>query len=75
MIRTRVGQDTIKQEITLNDPMTWTSPWTVAIYLKQSQDPLFEYACHEGHYAMVGILAGARAEENAATEAANEVSR
>ena len=74
---TRVDPDTIKQEITLNDPLTWTSPWTVVIYLRQSQDQLFEYACHEGNYAMVGILAGARAEEqeHAAAEAANEVSR
>ena len=40
------------------------------ILLKQTQDPLFEYACHEGNYAMPGILAGARAEE--AESAASE---
>ena len=39
---TRVGPDTIKQEITLEDPATWTSPWTVIIYLKRSSDQLFE---------------------------------
>ncbi|MCE2543371.1 MAG: hypothetical protein J4F30_08055 [Acidobacteria bacterium] len=60
---TRVAPDTIQHEITLDDPTTWTQPWTVMILLKQSQDALFEYACHEGNYAMPGILAGARAEE------------
>ena len=67
---TRLGPQTVKQEITLDDAATWTRPWTVVIYLKESQDQLFEYACHEGNYAMVGILGGARAEE-----AAKEVSR
>ena len=60
---TRVAPDTIQHEITLDDPTTWTQPWTVMILLRQSQDALFEYACHEGNYAMPGILAGARAEE------------
>ena len=60
---TRIAPDTIRHEITLDDPTTWTRPWTVMLLLKQTQDPLFEYACHEGNYAMPGILAGARAEE------------
>jgi hypothetical protein len=46
--------------------MTWAEPWTVRILLSQTQDPIFEYACHEGNYALHGILAGARAEERAA---------
>ena len=58
----------LRQEITLNDPDTWTQPWTVELLLDSSEDPLFEYACHEGNYAMPGILAGARAEERAAAE-------
>ena len=66
---TRIAPDTIRHEITLDDPTTWTRPWTVMILLKQTEDPLFEYACHEGNYAMPGILAGARAEE---AEAASE---
>ena len=49
--------------MTFDDPTTWTQPWTVVILLKQSEDTLFEYACHEGNYAMHGILAGARVEE------------
>tara|TARA_B100001123_G_scaffold401666_1_gene488622 strand:+ start:34105 stop:35076 length:972 start_codon:yes stop_codon:yes gene_type:complete len=60
---TRVGPDTLKQEVTFDDPTVWTSPWTVEIFMKRTEDPLFEYACHEGNYAMEGILAGARLEE------------
>ena len=60
---TRVAPDTVRHEVTFDDPTTWTQPWTVMILLKQSQDTLFEYACHEGNYAMHGILAGARVEE------------
>jgi hypothetical protein len=65
---TRVG-DTINYEATLDDPTTWTRPWTLGLPL--TKDPegsvgIFEYACHEGNYGMVGILAGARAEEKAA---------
>ena len=60
---TRVAPDTVRHEVTFDDPTTWTRPWTVMILLKQSQDTLFEYACHEGNYAMHGILAGARVEE------------
>jgi hypothetical protein len=62
----RSGPETLKYEITINDPGTWTKPWTLMIPLKRSSDPLFEYACHEGNYGMEGILAGARKEEKAA---------
>ena len=60
---TRVGPDTVQHEVTLNDPATWTEPWTVLLVLKSTQDPIFEYACHEGNYAMPSILGGARLEE------------
>jgi hypothetical protein len=70
---TRVDPDTIEYEITLNDPTTWTKPWTAVIPLKKSQDRIYEYACHEGNYdVMHGVLAGARAEEKAAEEAAKK---
>ncbi len=51
--------------VTYDDPDTWERPWTLMIPLRRSsaEDALFEYACHEGNYAMEGILAGARAEE------------
>ena len=60
---TRVDADTIRYEATIEDPATWTRPWTVRMPLRKSGGPLFEYACHEGNYAMFNTLAGARAEE------------
>ena len=63
---TRLAPDVLRQELTLTDPDTWESPWTIELLLDKSQDAIFEYACHEGNYAMPGILGGARAEERAA---------
>ena len=63
---TRVAADTIIYEMTLEDATTWTRPWTARISMTRSDAPLFEYACHEGNYAMVNVLAGARAEEQVA---------
>ena len=60
---TRVGPDTIRWNVTYDDPATWTQPWTAMIALHKSNGAIFEYACHEGNYAMEGILAGARAQE------------
>lgn len=68
---TRVAADTINYEITLDDPTTWTKPWTVLIRLKMTHDKIYEYACHEGNYhTMEGILGAARADEKASEEAA-----
>jgi hypothetical protein len=67
---TRVSQDYINWEIRVDDPETWVQPWTFMIRLKHTDDQLYEYACHEGNYSMVGILAGARAEEAKAAAAA-----
>jgi hypothetical protein len=61
---TRVAPDTIDYEITLTDPTTWTRPWTVVIRLKQTPHGMYEFACHEGNHSMLGILAGARADES-----------
>ena len=66
---TRIGPYTVQQEVTFNDPTTWTQPWTVRILLKKTEEPLFEYACHEGNYAMEGILGGARVQETEALTA------
>ena len=63
---TRVAPDTIQHEITLDDSDTWTEPWTVMLVLKSTEDPIFEYACHEGNYSMPGILGGARLDERVA---------
>jgi hypothetical protein len=62
----RTSAEELKYEITIDDPGTWTKPWSLMIPLKRSSDPLYEYACHEGNYGLQGILAGARAEERAA---------
>ncbi len=62
----RSGPETLKYEITIDDPGTWTKPWSLMIPLRQSAKPVYEYACHEGNEGMIGILRGARAEERAA---------
>jgi hypothetical protein len=59
----RLDADTLIYQFTVNDPSTWELPWTVEIPVTKSQGQLFEYACHEGNYGMMGALAGARAEE------------
>ena len=66
---TRVGPETIEYEFTVEDPDTWPQPWTAQVELTKTDEPLYEYACHEGNYSMEGILAGARAQENATAEA------
>ena len=65
---TRTDPETLLYEVTVDDPKTWTRPWTVAYPLKPDFEyGLFEYACHEGnYYAMTNILSGARADERAA---------
>jgi hypothetical protein len=67
---TLADADTLVYQFTVDDPTTWTRPWTAVIPMSKSQSPIYEYACHEGNYAMPAILAGARAEEKAAAEEA-----
>jgi hypothetical protein len=59
----RVGAETVRYEVTVTDPTTFSKPWTAALSLRN--DPglpdVFEYACHEGNYAMRNILSAARA--------------
>jgi hypothetical protein len=63
-----VAANTIEWSMTVDDPDTWTRPWTFGMMLTADpQQSLFEYACHEGNYAMRNILSAARAEEAAAT--------
>jgi len=57
---TRVGEDKIKYQFTVEDDAAYTASWTGEMPLLASEDQIFEYACHEGNYAMPGILAGAR---------------
>jgi hypothetical protein len=61
---TRTAADTIQYEATVNDPRIWVRPWKVALPLKQHPEyGMFEYACHEGNYAMKNILSAARSDE------------
>ena len=60
---TRRDADTLLYEFTISDPATWTTPWTARIPMRWNELLLFEYACHEGNYAMPNILGGARQEE------------
>jgi hypothetical protein len=65
---TRVGPDEIDYRVTLTDPTTFARPWTIAVPFVVTGEDMFEYACHEGNYGMVGILSGAREEEAAAAQ-------
>jgi hypothetical protein len=60
---TRANEDTIVYRFTVDDPGTWTKPWSGETLMRKTRGPIFEYACHEGNYGLVDILAGARAAE------------
>jgi hypothetical protein len=60
---TRVAPDEIDYEMTLDDPTTWTRPWTAMARLRQTDERLYEYACHEDNRPLEGILTGARARD------------
>jgi hypothetical protein len=67
---TRVADDLIAYRMTIEDPQTWTAPWTMEFPLKRDDDyGMFEYACHEGNLAMFNILSGARADDRKAVGA------
>jgi hypothetical protein len=67
---TRIADDTLRYQFTVEDPATWTRPWSAEVPWKKDVGPLFEHACHEGNYGLYNTLAGARAEEKRATEEA-----
>jgi hypothetical protein len=70
---TRIAPDTLKYDVTINDPTTWTKPWTASLRLRQTQQAIYEFACHEGNYdIMVDILGAGRADEKVAEEAAKK---
>ena len=69
---TRVDADTLSYEVTVDDPTTWTTPWSYAVPMMRNLEPIYEYACYEGNYAMEVILAGARAKERAADTESRE---
>src|SRR5262249_49183113 len=65
---TRVADDSIRYQFTVEDPATWTRPWSAEVPWKKTVGPIFEHACHEGNYGLANTLAGARAEEKRATK-------
>jgi hypothetical protein len=68
---TRVSDETIIYQFTVEDPTTWAKPWTAEIPMTKSEGPIYEWACHEGNTMISTILRGARvAEEDAAKKAA-----
>ena len=60
---TRASPDMLLYEFTVDDPGTWVRPWTVQLPMTLSQEPIYEYACHEGNYGMMNMLSGARAKD------------
>ena len=60
---TRRDANTLIYEFTVDDPTVETRRWTASVPMTRSDEPIYEYACHEGNYGMLGILNGARIEE------------
>jgi hypothetical protein len=67
---TRVDANTIQYRFTVDDPATWTKPWTAELPMVATQGPIFEHACHEGNYGLYNTLAAARLQEKKAAEEA-----
>ncbi len=55
-----IDAETLGYEFTITDPTRWTESWTAMFPMVRSQEPIYEYACHEGNYSMAGIMAGWR---------------
>jgi hypothetical protein len=64
---TRVDEETIVYEFTIDDPSSYAIAWGGEIPFKKFDQRLYEYACHEGNYALEGVLRGARFEETQAS--------
>ena len=63
---TRVSEKEVLYQFTVEDTAAYTQPWKGEVPLVSTQDMIYEYACHEGNYALPGILAGAREQEKKA---------
>ena len=59
----RIGPDAIAYTFTVEDPQTWTRPWTAMVPWNRTSDQMYEYECHESNYDLVHLLTGARARE------------
>ena len=69
---TRIDEDTLEYEVTVEDPTVWTAPWTARQELKRQSDEqnriYYEPRCHEGNYGLPALLIGARVDERAFAE-------
>ena len=72
---TRVDEETILYEFTVDDPTMYTEAWGGQIPIKKFDDMLYEYACHEGNYSMAGVLSGARYQENLQAQITSDARR
>jgi hypothetical protein len=61
---TPVDVDTIRYEFTVDDPATWSRPWSAELPIRRMAGPIFEYACHEGNYGLKFILEVARNQDH-----------
>jgi hypothetical protein len=66
---TRIDEDTIRYQFTVDDPQTWTRPWSGEMPFVKINGPIFEHACHEGNYGIANTLNAYRLEEKRAAEA------
>ena len=64
----RADQSTINYEFTVIDPETYTSKWGGEVAMKALEGLIYEYACHEGNYALANVLSGARYQERVEAE-------
>jgi hypothetical protein len=62
---TRTGPDVLNYKFTVEDPSTLTASYTGELPFNRINEPIYEYACAEGNYALPGMLAGAREQEKA----------
>jgi hypothetical protein len=60
---TMIDKDTIRYQFTVEDPSTWTRPWSGETPLRRFDGPIYEYGCHEGNYGLANILRAARVQE------------
>ena len=69
---TRVDAGTILYRFTIEDPTTYTASWSGELPFRATTDQIYEYACHEGNYALANVLSGARAQEREAASGSGE---
>jgi hypothetical protein len=72
---TRVDEETILYEFTVEDPTMYTQAWGGEVPIRKLHDRLYEYACHEGNYSMAGVLSGARYQERMEVQGASDSRR